>query len=281
MLKLGERNLLKSIRTTKQGVYLAESDMASESVLLPRKYVPKDFSPGDPIDVFLYRDSSDRLIATTQTPKIMLHEVKVLTVADTGKIGAFLDCGLEKDLLLPFREQTRKVSRGEEVLVALYIDKSARLALTMNVYPYLKTDSAYKKDDEVTGRVYLISNNFGAFVAVDDRFSALIPKNELFSDIEVGQIITARVASVKEDGKLTLSIRKKAYAQMDDDAQRILEVIRAYDGVLPFGDKADPEVIRRECKMSKNEFKRAVGRLYKERKVEIRKDSIVLLQKDS
>lgn len=281
MLKLGERNLLKSIRTTEFGVYLAESDAASESVLLPRKFVPKDLSPGDSVEVFLYRDSSDRLIATTQTPKIMLHEVKVLTVADTGKIGAFLDCGLEKDLLLPFREQTKKVCRGEEVLVALYIDKSGRLALTMNVYPYLKTDSAYKKDDDVSGRVYLISSNFGAFVAVDDMFSALIPKNELFGDIEVGQIVSARVASVKEDGKLTLSIRKKAYAQMDDDAQRILEVIRAYDGVLPFGDKADPEVIRREFKMSKNEFKRAVGRLYKERKVEIRKDSIVLLQKDS
>lgn len=277
MLKLGEQNLLKSIRKTEQGVYLAESEAASESVLLPRKYVPADLAVGDTIDVFLYRDSSDRLIATTQTPKIMLHEVKVLTVADTGKIGAFLDCGLEKDLLLPFREQTKKVSKGEAVLVALYIDKSGRLALTMNVYPYLRTDSTYGKDDEVTGRVYLISKNFGAFVAVDDIFSALIPKNELFSDVEVGQMITARVASVKEDGKLTLSIRKKAYEQMDDDAQRILEGIRAHDGILPFSDKADPEVIRREFQMSKNEFKRAVGKLYKERKIEIRKDSIILL----
>ena len=210
----------------------------------------------------------------------MMHEVRVLTVADTGKIGAFLDCGLEKDLLLPFREQTKKVIKGEEVLVALYIDKSGRLALTMNVYPYLKTDSGYRKDDQVSGRVYLISENFGAFVAVDDTFSALIPKNELFADVEVGQIIHARIASVKEDGKLTLSIRKKAYAQMDEDALSILELLRAGGGVLPFNDKADPEVIRRSCKMSKNEFKRAIGRLYKERQIEIRKDSIVLLQQD-
>ena len=280
MLKLGEKNRLKSIRKTEQGIYLAESETAQESVLLPGKYVPKGHKVGEWLEVFLYRDSSDRLIATTQTPKIMLREVKVLTVADAGKIGAFLDCGLEKDLLLPFREQTKKVAKGEEVLVALYIDKSGRLALTMNVYPYLRTDSGYRRDDQVSGRVYLISNNFGAFVAVDDAFSALIPKNELFGDVEVGQIIHARIASVKEDGKLTLSIRKKAYAQMDDDALSVLELLRDGGGVLPFNDKADPEVIRQACGMSKNEFKRAVGRLYKERRIEIRKDSIVLLQKD-
>ena len=185
-----------------------------------------------------------------------------------------MDWGLEKDLLLPFKQQTKKVRVGEECLVALYIDKSSRLCLTMNVYDYLATDHNYKAGDEVEGRVYLISDNFGAFVAVDDEYSALIPKNEMYGDIRAGEVIKARITEVREDGKLSLSIRKKAYEQMDEDAERIMKVIKDFDGVLPFNDKASPETIKREFNMSKNEFKRAVGRLYKERRIEITDKSI-------
>ncbi len=278
MLKLGEMNRLKAIKKSEHGMYLSESETAEESVLLPQKYVPGDLKIQDPIDVFLYRDSSDRLIATTQTPKIMLHEVKLLQVAAVAGIGAFVDWGLEKDLLLPFCEQTKKVSEKEEVLVALYVDKTGRLALTMNVYPYLRCDSGYSREDTVRGRVYLISKNFGAFVAVDDQYSALIPAKELFSDVKVGQMIDARITDITEDGKLTLSIRKKAYAQMDEDAEKILEGIRQAGGVLPFNDKADPERIRQEFGMSKAEFKRAVGKLYKERKILITEKTIDLVK---
>ncbi|HOO27622.1 MAG TPA: S1 RNA-binding domain-containing protein, partial [Lachnospiraceae bacterium] len=182
--------------------------------------------------------------------------------------------GLEKDLLLPFKQQTKKVNAGEECLVALYIDKSGRLCLTMNVYEYLRTDSDYQAGDKVEGRVYLISEQFGAFVAVDDCYSALIPRKELYGDIRINHRITGRVTEKKEDGKLTLSIREKAYIQMDQDAGRVMQVIEAFDGVLPFNDKASPEVIKREFNMSKNEFKRAVGKLYKERLIEITEKSI-------
>ena len=194
-----------------------------------------------------------------------------LTIADVSKIGAFLDWGLEKDLLLPYKEQTTRVAPGDECLVALYIDKSQRLCATMKVYNYLKKDSGYGKEQDVTGRVYEMSENFGAFVAVDDRYSGLIPKKQLYGQqcLRVGDVITARVTAVKADGKLDLSIRKKAYLQMDDDAEKLMQVIDSFDGVLPFSDKANPEVIRRETGMSKNEFKRAVGRLYKERRIEI------------
>ena len=144
----------------------------------------------------------------------------------------------------------------------------------MNVYDYLETDHNYRVGSEVTGRVYLISDNFGAFVAVDDEYSGLIPKNELYGEVKPGQVINARVSDVKEDGKLTLSIRKKAYMQMDEDAEKVLKVIDQFDGVLPFNDKASPETIKREFNMSKNEFKRAVGRLYKERRIEITDKSI-------
>ena len=201
-------------------------------------------------------------------------QVRLCKVVSVTKIGAFADGGREKDILLPFAEQTKKVVKDEEVLVALYEDKSGRPCLTMNVYEYLSSESPYKKDDKVTGRVYQISERFGAFVAVDDMYSALIPAREVFPDIRIGRVIEARVTEVREDGKLTLSPRDKAYIQMDADAQKVLEVIDSFDGVLPFSDSASPEVIKREFGMSKNAFKRAVGKLYKERKIVIEEKCI-------
>ena len=253
------------------GVYLGTNE---ERVLLPKKQVPAGIEVGDPIEVFLYKDSSDRLIATTNTPKITLDEMAVLEVADTARIGAFLNWGLEKDLLLPFKEQTSKVKKGDKVLVALYVDKSGRLCATMKVYPKLRTDHSYQKDDQVQGIIYDRSDNFGMFVAVDNCYSALIPKREAFGDLKVGDVVEARVAKVREDGKMDLSVRKKAFMQMDDDAMAVLKRIDEYGGKLPFTDKADPELISKEFGLSKNAFKRAVGRLLKEKKVKIAGDGI-------
>lgn len=268
MIELGKRQKLTIVKEVDFGVYLGDE---KEKVLLPGKQVPEGTKKGDELEVFIYRDSSDRLIATTNMPKLTLGEVALLKVSDVTKIGAFLDWGLEKELLLPFREQTYRVKPGEDCLAALYIDKSGRLCATMKLYHYLQSDSPYHKEDIVTGRIYEISDNFGIFVAVDDRYSALIPKKQMYGEKEfrVGEIITARITEVKEDGKLDLSVRKKAYLQIDDDAEKLMKIIESFDGVLPFSDKANPEVIRRETGMSKNEFKRAAGRLYKERRIEI------------
>lgn len=284
MIRLGEMQTLKIVKKVEFGVYLSDDGQSveerkkqqpgqpsqiAEKVLLPAKQVPKGAEIGDKVKVFIYRDSKDRLIATTFRPLIMLGDVARLRVVQTGKIGAFLDWGLEKDLLLPFKEQKKRVKEGESCLVALYIDKSGRLCATMNVYRYLRQDSPYKKDDRVTGTVYEISDNFGAFVAVDDIYSGLIAKKELYGDVQVGGIVEARVVEVKEDGRLDLSIREKAYLQIEQDAEKILKVIDSYDGALPFTDKASPETIKREMQMSKNEFKRAVGHLLKEKKITI------------
>jgi hypothetical protein len=270
MLKLGEKQKLTVVKKVDFGVYLAESEeKQEEKVLLPIKQVPKDCQCGDEIEVFIYKDSRDRLISTTNEPKLVMGQVAVLKVAQTGRIGAFLDWGLEKDLFLPFKEQTGHIVPGDEVLVSLYIDKSSRLCARMNVYESLRTDSPYAKDDKVTGKVYQISDNFGAFVAVDNIYSALIPTKELYGNIRIGDEVSARVIRVHEDGKLELGIREKAYLQMDKDADEIYKLIESYDGVLPFNDKASPETIKRETGMSKNEFKRAVGRLLKNGKIEI------------
>ncbi len=275
MLRLGEIQELKVVKKVDFGVYLAEAGGdPEEKVLLPKSQIPADLAVGGSIKCFLYKDSKDRLIATVNTPKLTLGEVGKCRVASVTKIGAFLEWGLEKDLFLPFHEQTFRVKPGDEVLVALYIDKSSRLCATMKIYHYLVKESPYQMEDKVEGTLYEISDNFGAFVAVDDKYSALIPKREFTKDIPVGSHISARVVEVKEDGKLTLAIREKAYMQIASDSDLVMKAIESYDGVLPFNDKASPETIRREMNMSKNEFKRAVGNLLKMGKIEITEKSI-------
>lgn len=270
MIRLGEKQTLIVVKKVEFGVYLAVSEAeAQERILLPAKQVPTGTQIGAPLEVFVYRDSKDRMIATTTEPALTMGQVAELTVSQITKFGAFLDWGLEKDLMLPYKQQLFKVRQGDKVLVSLYIDKSGRLCATMNVYPHLRADSSYKKDDQVIGRVYTISEEFGAFVAVDNIYSALIPKKEMYGQIRPGQDITARVTEVKPDGRLSLSIREKAYLQIEKDAQEILSIIESYDGVLPFNDKVSPEIIKRETGMSKNEFKRAVGNLLKAGKIEI------------
>ncbi len=271
MLELGKKQPLLIVKELDFGVYLGETLNASmdDRVLLPKKQVPQGSRTGDTIEVFLYKDSKDRIIATTNKPLLSVGEVGKLKVSQVTKIGAFLDWGLEKDVLLPYKEQTVKVQEGDEVLAALYVDKSSRLAATMKVYRYLECASGYEKDDTVRGTVYEIREDMGAFVAVDDRYSALIPRRELYGEIKVGDVVTARVAGVKEDGKLDLSVREKAYLQIEKDAVRLVEIMESHGGVLPFTDKADPDVIRRETDMSKNEFKRAVGNLLKSGRIVI------------
>ena len=272
-MRLGEKQVLTVVKKVDFGVYLGSDE---ERVLLPKKQVPEEIEIGDPIEVFLYKDSSDRMIATTREPKITIGRLAVLEVVDVGRIGAFLDWGLEKDLLLPFKEQTIKVEKGDRCLVSLYIDKSGRLCATMKVYPLLQTDSPYKKDDTVHGTVYEVSREFGVFVAVDNKYSALIPRREVYGRMYPGQEIEARVAAVKADGKLDLSIRHRIPEQMDDDARKIVERMKKNGGVLPFTDKADPERIRDELGMSKAAFKRAVGRLLKQGKINIGEAKITL-----
>ena len=277
-MKLGEYQTLTIVKKVAFGVYLAESRDSQEKVLLPKSQVPANAVLGDSMEVFLYRDSQDRMIATCARPKLTLGGLAVLRVSQIGKIGAFLDWGLEKDLFLPYKEMNGKVREGDEVLVTLYLDKSARLCASMkHLYDKLETNAPYEKGETVTGRVYEFGHDFGTFVAVDDRYSAMIPRSEDTSDLKIGDIIEARVTDVKADGKLDLSRRANKETQMDADAQRVLRVIEEYAGVLPFNDKASPEIIMREMQMSKAAFKRAVGRLYKERRIEITEKSIRLL----
>ena len=283
-MRLGYTQTLVAVKKTDFGLFLTDIDKKDDKnrdlgdeVLLPKNQVTEDMRVGSEIEVFLYKDSEDRMIATRLVPYIKIGEIKKLKVKEVNKIGAFLDWGLPKDLLLPFKEQIYEIKPGDEILVTVYIDLSDRLCATMDLYSRLSLLPPYQRDDMVKGTVYQVHEQFGAYVAVDNKYSALVPKKELFCELKPGDEIEARVLEVKEDGKLDLSLRQKAYVQMDADSALILDKLKQSGGSLPYHDKSSAEEIKEEFNLSKAAFKRAIGRLYKERVIVIEKDGIRLV----
>ena len=287
MILLGRMQTLRVVKKTDFGVYLSDQGIESDfsfipdkkevvdvpSILLPKAQA-KDLTPGDTVEVFIYKDSEDRPIATTAKPLLTMGAIARLTVKEVTNIGAFLDWGLAKDLFLPFKEQTFRVQKGDSVLVTLYIDKSSRLCATAKVYHSLQSNSPYQREDQVSGTVYEIIEAFGAYVAVDDRYSALIPNKELFTTLKPGEKVSARVTKVQPDGRLVLSIREKSYLQMDTDCSLIYDALIKAGGFLPYHDKTSPDLIKAKFGLSKNAFKRAIGHLQKEGKLLIEEDGI-------
>jgi len=269
MIEIGKVQTLTIERITPIGAYLSDGFDTTDVVLLPEKEVAKNVRAGDQIEVFVYRDSKDRLISTTREPKIQLGAFAALKVADVTKVGAFLDWGLEKDLLLPYNEQTVKVQKGRDYLVNLYTDKSDRLCATMKIYPLLKVGAPYKMGDWIEGYVYQINPEIGAFVAIDNLYHGLILIKDANSDIHCGEKIHARVSEIRNDGKLVLSPNKKAYKEIPKDAIVILTKLNESQGFLPYNDKTEAFVIKKEFDMSKSSFKRAVGKLLKEKRIRI------------
>ena len=275
MIRIGKYNDLTILRMSPHGAYLGEEENA-DSVLLPNSQLNDDSKTGDIVRVFIYKDSQDRVIATKKTPYATAGELAYLKVSQITKIGAFLDWGLEKDLLLPLKEQKYRLEEGRSYLVYIYVDKSNRLCATTSISDYLLDDSNYQKNDFVTGTVYRVNPEIGAFIAVDDKYFGLIPQNELFKKMYPGDKIEARVIRVREDGKLDLSPRMLSHEQMDKDAEFILKLLEANDGYLDLHDKSDPEEIKRRLQLSKNAFKKAIGRLLKEHKISIEENGIKL-----
>lgn len=274
MIKLGEIQSLEIKRFTSVGAYLNEKDSEGEDVLLPKSQIPDGANEGDEIEVMIYRDSKDRIIATTNRSKLTVGQMGHLMVVSQSKIGSFLDWGLEKDLFLPFSETVGHIEKGKEYLVAVYLDKSDRLAATMKIKHLLSTESPYKENDKAKGTIYSINRDIGAFVAIDDKYDGLIPKRELLGAYQVGDSIEVRVNKVHEDGKLDLSLRDRGYVQMDADAKIITGKMKEKGGSLNINDKSSPDTITRELSMSKAAFKRAVGKLYKEGIIEMTENGI-------
>lgn len=268
MIEIGKYQNLKIANFTVFGCYLdAGTGVRHDNVLLPIKQIPEGAKEGDELSVLIYRDSEERLIATIKKTLAQLGDLAYLRVTAKTGIGAFLYWGLERDLFLPYKEQKYPIQVGKSYLVKVYLDKSQRMCATTQIYEYLTADTPYQKNDKVVGTVYSMSAEIGAFIAVDNKFLGLIPVNEYFTELHEGDQVEARVIRVREDGKLDLSPRELSHIQRDSDTLKILQGIKDHEGFLALTDKSSPVEIYSRLNMSKAAFKRALGKLLKEKKV--------------
>ena len=264
MIKLGEMQTLVAANIENHGLYLKDpSDPEGVTILLPKKEVPEDIEISDHLEVFVYKDSSDRLVCTTTNPKIKLGEFTMLKVAQVTKIGAFMDWGLIKDLLLPFKEQTVEVKEGESYFVGLYVDKSERLCATMKIAKLLDNDHDVEVGAKMKGLIYNIHAEIGMFIAVEGKYQGLIPIKEVTKRYHVGSEIEFKVARIREDGRLDLTLHEGGFTQMEQDEETLYNALVANDGFLPVNDRTDKDIINKKLEMSKRAFKRALGRLMK------------------
>ncbi len=278
MLEIGRINKLIALRQTSVGFFLGHPDDERDDVLLPNKYVPADLRVEDEIDVFIYTDSEDRPIATTLTPHIMRDEFAPLPVVAVSNVGAFLNWGLEKDLLVPFREQSKPMREGEWYVVFLYLDEdTGRLVASSKVSRFLDPDASdLVANDPVDLLAYEITD-LGVNVIINDRYQGLLYHNELFRPVQVGDRMPGFVKRVRDDNRVDVSLQQMGFENVEPSAQRILEALQQQKGFLPLNDSSPPEAIHKALEMSKKTFKKAIGTLYKDRRIEIRDDGIALL----
>lgn len=275
MIKIGKRQKLVINNFASIGAYLdAETGDSKDNILLPNNELEdRELKEGDEVEVLVYMDSEDRPVATFRKTEALVGTLAKLEVTDIHPtLGAFMDWGLKKELLLPKRQQETDVEIGKKYLVGIYEDSKGRLSATMKIYKFLLPSTSMKKNDIVSGTVYRINDEIGVFVSVEDRYFGLIPKNEYFKNYKIGDEIAARVIRVREDGKLDLSPRELAYLQLDKDAELILEKMRILKDSFRFNDKTNPEQIVNYFNMSKKAFKRAIGNLLKQGKIEKTED---------
>lgn len=277
MFKIGEIQKAYVNRFSDFGAYLSNEPNGEVEVLLPKKFVPKTIEVDDELDVFIYHDSEGRLTATTQKPLLTLGKIGLLEVVSSIKNGYFLNMGLDKDLYMPYNETKGHPQKGRKVLVKVVLDQNNQLSASMKVFNHLEDAKHLKVGEHVKGTVYEIKDEMGAFFAIEDNYHGLIPKHELYKEIKEGAVLEARITKVREDGKVNLSIREKAAVQINSDLDVILKALDLSGGVLYLNDESKPEDIKRKLNLSKRAFKRAVGRLLKEGKIQIFEDGIRLL----
>ncbi len=263
-IKLGEYNLLEVVKEVDFGVYLDGSE--DGEILLPTRYVPQGCKPGDVLNVFIYLDMDERLIATTLQPYVKVGEFACLEVAWVNQYGAFLDWGLMKDLFVPFREQKMKMLKGNSYVVHVHLDEdSYRIVASAKVEKYLSKDMPeYNAGDEVEILVWQ-KTDLGYKVIVDNKFGGMIFKNEIFTDVRIGMKMPAYIKQVRPDGKIDLELQKGGVKKVEDFADTLLEYIRSNGGSTPLNDKTEADVIYNTFGVSKKTFKKAVGDLYKKR----------------
>lgn len=276
-MELGKQNRLKVLRSTSVGLYLGDRD--GQDVLLPNKYIPEGVEIDDELEVFIYRDSEDRLIATTLRPRITLHRFASLRVKEVNDTGAFLDWGLEKDLMVPYREQMHRMRKGEYEVVYLYEDeKTGRLAASGKLERFFEKSTENLSPEQQVSLLVWRETDLGFVVVIDGRYKGLLYKNEVFQPLEKGDEITGFIKQVREDGKVDVALQKQGFAQVEEHTEVVLDKLKKNDGFLPYNDESSPEDIMDMFHMSKKTFKKAIGILYKQKLIRIEDKGIALAQ---
>ncbi len=278
MLKIGEYNNLEVLRTTSVGMFLGGENI--EDVLLPNKYIPSDLEVGQQIEVFIYLDSEDRIIATTLKPKILLDSYACLEVVAVDRIGVFFDMGLEKDLLVPHKEQNAPVNIGDKRIVYMFLDpETERLVGSMKWKEFcFKDDPVY----EVNQKVKIMigeKTDLGRNVLIENAYYGLIYANDIFEKLSIGDLRDAYIKTIREDGDLDLTLQEIGYRHVLSSSDKILNLLKENDGVLKLGDKSSPEKISELTGMSKKVFKKAIGDLYKKKLVMLENEQTILISK--
>ncbi|SMD31719.1 hypothetical protein SAMN04488029_0054 [Reichenbachiella faecimaris] len=276
MIEIGKYNTLTIARIVPPGAILIDNE--ENEVLLPNKYVPEGAKDEDVLDVFVYTDSEDRIVATTLTPKVMRNEFACLEVKDVNNIGAFMDMGLEKDLLVPFSEQQKNMRPGQWHMVYVYLDQiTKRLAGSAKVHYYIESENIELESNEEVDLIIGETTTLGTSVIVNNKYQGLVYENEVFQELLKGAKMKGFVKEVREDGKIDISLRKTGLEQLEDGAAKIIERLKLNNGTLALHDKSAPEEIQMMLQMSKKNFKRSLGILYKQKLVVLKDDAIQLI----
>lgn len=278
MIPIGQHQDLTILRHTTVGLFLGDEE-GEEDVLLPNKYCPENFEIGDKINVFVYRDHEERIIATTLQPKILLHQFAFLRVTSVSNVGAFMDWGLEKELLVPFREQRQKMEEGRWYIVYLDLDeKTDRLYATNKIEKRLKNEVLTVREGEQVDLIVMKKTDLGFSVIVNQLHEGLIFESDIFTKLNIGDKIKGYVKLIRDDNKIDISLQPIGFENFNDpNCEMILKKIKAQKGFLPITDKSTPEEIYSQFGISKKAYKKAIGTLYKQRSIILQPDGIKLL----
>ncbi len=276
MIKVGEFNKLKVIREVDFGLYL---DDGAEGILLPRRFVPQGARPGDELSVFVYHDSEDRLIATTQEPKAVLGDIVQLKAVSVTPHGAFLDWGLMKDVFVPASKQLNRMYPGENYIVKIYLDeRTGRVAATEKIEAFLSNDLLTVKEMEEVDLLAYRKTDIGFVMIVNNQHTGILHFNEVYRSIEIGDRFKGFIKKISPDNKIDVVSGKRGYDRVEGELQKILDLLQRNNGYLPYNDKSDPAEIYSFFGMSKKTFKMTTGNLFKQRRIEFTKTGIKMIE---
>jgi uncharacterized protein len=276
-LRLGQYNRLEVIKELDFGLYLDGYD--GEEILIPRVYVPEGTQIGDMLDVFIYRDSEDRLIATTLKPFGVVGDFAYLKVRDVSKLGVFMDWGLMKDLLVPFGEQSHKMGLGRSYLVYIYIDEETeRIVASAKLDKFLENDTSKFTEGQEVSLIPYEYTDLGIKALINKSCIGVIYKSEVFKDVILGEETKGFIKKIRTDTKIDLALVKQGFDRIDNVKSQIYDLLVSKEGFLPYTDKTDSEIIYRDLQMSKKDFKKAIGGLYRDGKVKLQDDGVYIVQ---